>query len=130
SDLANVGLVDRGPYLQALQVLGDQEQTWSVETGLHGLADVGAAVDDDAFDRGSDRGVAEVDLRCLQRDFPQRHVGLCYLDLRLGQIDLGLGTVQIISARLVRLLSLDALQLAPSLPESEFQHLERGMCPL
>ena len=68
-DAADVGLVDRHPDLHALEVLGDQEQAGGVQAGHDGLADVDAAVDDDAFDRRGDRAVAQVALGPLQRGF-------------------------------------------------------------
>ena len=60
-DRADVRLVDRRPDLQAAQVLGDQEEARGIQAGDDGLADVDAAVEDDALDRRADRRVSEVD---------------------------------------------------------------------
>src|SRR5262249_15560765 len=65
-DEVDVGLVDLGPQLDLLEVLGDQEQARGVEAGDDGLADVDPAVDDDALDRRLDGAVAEVGLRLLE----------------------------------------------------------------
>ena len=85
-DVADVGLVDGHPDLHPRQVLGDQEQARRVQAGDHGLADVDAAVDDDALDRRLDGAVAEVALRPLNAArawataaWADRHVGLGHL---------------------------------------------------
>ena len=82
-DVADVGLVDRGPHLHPLQVAGQQEQAGRVEARLHRLADGDAAVDDDALDRRLDDGVAEVDLVLVE-------LGLGGADVRLGVVGGGL----------------------------------------
>ena len=53
-DAADVGLVDVGVHLHLRQVRGDDEERRRLHAGGHRLADVHAALDDDAVDRRRD----------------------------------------------------------------------------
>ena len=83
-DLADVGFVDLHEDLHAGEVFGDEEEAGGVEAGDDGLADVDAAVDDDAGDGGFDGAVDEVLARAVEG-------GLRARDLCLGLADLGVG---------------------------------------
>ena len=65
-NLADVGFIDQRPHLQFLQILGDQEQARGVCIRGHCLAQIDGAVNDDAFGRRADAGVAELDFSLLQ----------------------------------------------------------------
>ena len=81
---ADVGLVHRGPDLDALEVFGDEEQARCAQAGDDRLADVDAPVNDHALHGGGDGAIAEVLLRLGQRGFGLRQ-------RRLGLIHGGLG---------------------------------------
>jgi hypothetical protein len=57
-DFADVRLVDHHPDLYAGQILGDQKEAGCVQAVNHRLSDVDAPIDDDPFDRRSDRAIA------------------------------------------------------------------------
>ena len=88
-DPADIGFVHRHPDLHLRQVLGDQKQARCIETGHHGLADVHAPVNDDAFDRRLDGAEIQISLRLVEH-----RLGLHLRDLAgRGRIatDVGLG---------------------------------------
>ena len=92
-NVADIGLVDRGPDLHPLQILGDQEQARRIEARDDRLADVDAAIDDHAFDRRLDRAVAEIRLGPFKIRLGVAQVGVRLGDsgLRVRQTGIGLG---------------------------------------
>ena len=85
---ADVRFVDGNPDLHAREVLGDEKQAGGVEAGNDRFADGHAAINDDAFDRGSDGAIIQRALGLkrgggldgrgpglLERGFVQRDVG-------------------------------------------------------
>ncbi len=92
-DAADIALVDAGPDLDAAQVLGDAEQLGRLEAGGDGLADIDAALDDDAVDRCPDLGAVEIDLHLLHRRLALGDLGLRRGDLRLADLEGGAGRI-------------------------------------
>ncbi len=73
TNATHVGFIDVRIDLHFGQVGGDHEQRWRRHAGRHRLADVNAALRDDAVDRRRDDGVIAVDLRLVDRRFRLGH---------------------------------------------------------
>ena len=89
-DAADVGFVDAGVDLHLRQVGGDDEQRRRRHAGRDGLADVDAALNDDAVDRRRDHRVVEVDLILIDRGFRLGDGRLRLRDGRLLRLQAGL----------------------------------------
>ena len=90
-DIANIGLVDRRPYLHALEVFGNQKEARRIEAGHHGLPDVNPPIDDNAFDRRADRAIAEIALSAFQDRLCLGYGCLSLADGGYGYRYIGLG---------------------------------------
>ena len=83
-DAADIGFVDGRPDLHLRQIPRDEEQARCVQAGNDCLADVHAAINDDAADRRVDGAEIQIALRLVQ-------IGLRLRDSRTGDGDIGLG---------------------------------------
>jgi hypothetical protein len=98
---ADVGFIDRNPNLHAREVLGDQEQAGRVEAGNDCFTDGDPAVNDHAFDRGSDGAIIQRALDFVERGLGLDGRGQGLLEGGFVQGDVGLGDFVIGFVRIV-----------------------------
>ena len=92
-DVADVGFIDGGPDLEALEVLGDEEQAGVVEVQSDGLADIDPAVNDHAVHRRKDGAAIQVVLVSGQNGLSLARGGFGGIHGRFGDFDVGLGHI-------------------------------------
>jgi hypothetical protein len=102
TDPADIRLVDVGVDLHLGQVGGDDEERRRLHARGDRLADVDAALNDDAVDRRFDHGVREVDLVLVDRrlrladgGLGLRHGGLLRLQTGLRRVDGDLRAIEL-----------------------------------
>src|SRR5262249_37687505 len=99
---SDIRLIDLSLDADAPQILRNLEKLRCLQASRHDLPDINGPADDGAVDGRLDTGAVEVDLRLEELRLALGDGGFGILELRLGDLDFGLGHVSIACRRIKR----------------------------